>query len=65
MSKINMFKMDVWTFSQLSSCCAFYIVLNCIKNHHTKFKIDKTIIRCNKYYIMKKMYVKMSKINMF
>ena len=36
---------DVWTFcSQLSSCCSFYIGPNCIRNHHTKFEIDRTII---------------------
>ena len=39
MSKINIFKMDIWTFwSQLSSCYPFYIVHNCMKNH-TEFKI--------------------------
>ncbi len=28
--------MDVWTFwSQLSSCCTFYIVPNCNRNHQT------------------------------
>ena len=44
--KINMFKMDIWTFwSQLLSCCAFYIVPNCIKNHHTKFEIGRTILK--------------------
>ena len=38
-------KMDVWTFcSQLSSYCDFYIVPNCIRNHHTKFEIDRTIL---------------------
>ncbi len=44
MSKINMFKMDVWTFwSKLLSYYAFYIVPNCIKNHHTDFEIARTI----------------------
>ncbi len=43
MSKINMFKMVVWTFwSQLSSCYPFYIVLNCIRFHHTEYVIDRT-----------------------
>ena len=47
MSKINMFKMDVWTFwSELSSCYAFYIVPNCIRNHHAKFEIDRTFQTC-------------------
>ncbi len=45
MAKINIFKMDVWTFwSQLLSCYAFYIVPNCIRNQHTEFEIDKTIL---------------------
>ncbi len=36
-------KMDVWTFwSQLSSCYTLYIVPFCIRNHHTKFEIDRT-----------------------
>ncbi len=42
MSRINMFKMDVWTF--WSSCYAFYIVPNCIRNHHTEFESDRTIL---------------------
>ena len=42
---VKMFKMDVWTFrSQLSSCYAVYSVPNCIRNHHTKFEIDTTIL---------------------
>ena len=45
MLKINMFRMDVWIFwSQLSSCYAFYIVLNYIMNHHTEIEIDRTIM---------------------
>ncbi len=37
-----MLKMDVWTFwSQLSSSYAFYIVPSCIRNHHTKFEIER------------------------
>ncbi len=37
MSKINMLKIDVWTsWSQLSSCYAFHIVPNFIRNYHTK-----------------------------
>ena len=42
-----MSKMDAWTFlSQLSSLSyyAFYIVPDCIRNHHTEFEIGKTII---------------------
>ncbi len=46
MSKINMFKMDVWTiWSQSSSCYAFYIEPNCFRNLHTKFGNDKTIFQ--------------------
>ncbi len=37
--------MDIRTFwSQLSSCYAFYIVHNYIKNHHTEFEIERTIL---------------------
>ena len=33
-----------WTFrSGLFSCFNFYIVPNYIRNHHTKFEIDRTI----------------------
>ncbi len=43
MSKINMFNLDLWTiWSKLSSFYAFYIVPSCIRNHHIKFKIDRT-----------------------
>ncbi len=41
-SKINTFK---WTFwSQISSCCPFYSVPNSIRNYHTRFKIDRTVL---------------------
>ena len=34
-----------WTNGlQLSSCCAFYIGPNCIRNFLTKFEIDRTIL---------------------
>ena len=35
-------EMDVWTFwSQLSSCCAFHIVSNCIRNHRCFKSIEQ------------------------
>ncbi len=40
--------MDVWIFSQSSSSFAFYIEPNCIRNHHNKFEIDRTILTCIK-----------------
>ncbi len=44
-SKINMFKMDAWTFcSHLWSCYGLYIVPNCIRNHHFEFEIDRTLL---------------------
>ncbi len=47
MVKINMFKKDVLTFwSGLKSCYALYIVPNCIRNHHTEFENDETILTC-------------------
>ncbi len=43
--------MDVWTFwSQLLSCYAFYIVSNCIRNHHTELENERTILT----YLIKK-----------
>ena len=45
--KINMFRLDVWTFlSEIKSCFAFYnyIVLHCIRNQNTEFEIDSTIL---------------------
>ncbi len=49
-----MFKMDIWAFwSQLSSCCTFYIVPKYISNHHTKFEIDRTILAHFNYQIKK------------
>ena len=43
-SKIDMFKMNAWTFwSQLSRCYAFYIVPTCIRNYHNAFEIYRTI----------------------
>ena len=45
MSKINKFKMEVWIcWAQLSRWYAFYIVPDCIRNLHTKFEINRTIL---------------------
>ncbi len=36
-----MLKMTFW--SELYYCYAFYIVPNCVRNHHTEVKIDKKL----------------------
>ncbi len=49
-NKINMFKMNVRTlWSELQSCYAIYILPNCIRNHHIKFEIYRTVISCLNY----------------
>ena len=45
MSKIKMIKIDVQSFwVELHSCCTFYFQPNCIRNHHTEFENDRTIL---------------------
>ncbi len=46
--------MDLWTlWSQSSSCSAFFIVPNSIRDHHTKFEIDWRILTCIKLFNVK------------
>ena len=41
--------MEVLTFwSQLLSCFAFFILPKCIRNHHTEFEIERTILNKQK-----------------
>ncbi len=59
MSKINMFKINVWTFlSQLLSYYAFYFVPNCIRNDHTNLEIDRTLWLYLNYKIKKMICLK-------
>ncbi len=45
MQKLKMFKIDARTFrSQLQRCYAFYVLPNCLRNHHTEFEINRTIL---------------------
>ena len=64
MSKTNIFEINVWKFwLQLSSCCAFYIVPNCIRNHHNtqllhvknyvKYQNNENIIKKNNVPVMR------------